>query len=189
MERYSEMVGLPVICANDGNKLGVIKDVVFCPKEKKVIAFLVERKGYDIAKKVVFMKDVLSLGKDALVINDRNAIKDLRKVQDSPEFKEKGEILGLRIYTRSGKDIGVVKDVLFDFTHGKIDGIEVSDGLIQDLLEGRNILPLIGKVEFGKENILVDGESVEEMVETGGGLKNIFGGKIRFQERGDYSEK
>ncbi|NLP13231.1 MAG: photosystem reaction center subunit H [Clostridium sp.] len=186
MQRYSEVIGLPVVCATDGKRVGLIKDIVFCPKEKKMVAFLVERKGYEILKKVVFIKDVLSLGKDALIINDLNDVKDLRKVQDSPEFKEKGDILGLRIYTRSGEEIGVAKDVLLDFTHGKIDGIEVSDGLIQDILKGRNILPLIGKVEFGEENILVDSESVEEMMETGGGIKNIIEGKKRFQERGDF---
>jgi uncharacterized protein YrrD len=175
-----------VVCATDCKRVGLIKDIVFCPKEKKMVAFLVERKGYEILKKVVFIKDVLSLGKDALIINDLNDVKDLRKVQDSPEFKEKGDILGLRIYTRSGEEIGVAKDVLLDFTHGKIDGIEVSDGLIQDILKGRNILPLIGKVEFGEENILVDSESVEEMMETGGGIKNIIEGKKRFQERGDF---
>jgi uncharacterized protein YrrD len=180
------VIGLPVVCATDGKRVGLIKDIVFCPKEKKMVAFLVERKGYEILKKVVFIKDVLSLGKDALIINDLNDVKDLRKVQDSPEFKEKGDILGLRIYTRSGEEIGVAKDVLLDFTHGKIDGIEVSDGLIQDILKGRNILPLIGKVEFGEENILVDSESVEEMMETGGGIKNIIEGKKRFQERGDF---
>jgi len=186
LQRYSEVIGLPVVCATDGKRVGLIKDIVFCPKEKKMVAFLVERKGYEILKKVVFIKDVLSLGKDALIINDLNDVKDLRKVQDSPEFKEKGDILGLRIYTRSGEEIGVAKDVLLDFTHGKIDGIEVSDGLIQDILKGRNILPLIGKVEFGEENILVDSESVEEMMETGGGIKNIIEGKKRFQERGDF---
>lgn len=184
MQRYSEVIGLPVVCATDGKRVGLIKDIVFCPKEKKMVAFLVERKGYEILKKVVFIKDVLSLGKDALIINDLNDVKDLRKVQDSPEFKEKGDILGLRIYTRSGEEIGVAKDVLLDFTHGKIDGIEVSDGLIQDILKGRNILPLIGKVEFGEENILVDSESVEEMMETGGGIKNIIEGKKKISGKG-----
>jgi len=60
---------------------------------------------------------------------------------------------------------------LFDLKHGKIDGIEVSDGLLQDIVKGRSVLPLIGKVEFGEENILVDNEAVEEMMETGGGIK------------------
>ncbi|HPD00024.1 MAG TPA: PRC-barrel domain-containing protein [Acetivibrio sp.] len=189
MLRYSEVIGLPVICATDGKRLGVIKDIVFCPKDKKVVAFLVERKGYEILKKVVFMKDIQSMGKDALIINSPKDIKDLKKVQDSNELKEKGDILGLRVCTRSGEDVGVAKDVLLDFTHGKIDGIEVSGGLIQDILEGRNILPLIGKVEFGEEYILVDSESIEEMMETGGGIKNIIEGKKRFQERGDFDAK
>ena len=54
--------------------------------------------------------------------------------------------------------------------------MEVSDGLLQDIITGRNILPLFGKVEFGEENILVDKEAVEEMLSNGGGLKKkLFG--------------
>jgi len=30
---------------------------------------------------------------------------------------------------------------LFDLKHGKIDGIEVSDGLLQDIVKGRSVLP------------------------------------------------
>lgn len=184
MERYSEVLGLPVICAANGKMLGIVKDIVFCPKERKVVAFLLERKGCEIRKRVVLIEDALSLGKDALIVDDVDSVKELRKVEDGPEFKEKGDILGLRIYTKSGDDLGVVKDVLFDFTHGKIDGVEISDGLVQDIVKGRNVLPLIGKVEFGEENILVDSESVEEMMETGGGIKNIIEGNKKALGKG-----
>ncbi|GAE90041.1 PRC-barrel domain-containing protein [Acetivibrio straminisolvens] len=184
MHRYSEVLGLPVICAADGKNLGIIKDIIFCPKEKSVVAFLIERKGYNIRKRVVFASDVLSLGKDALIVNDADDVKDLKKVQNRPEFKDKWDILGLPIYTKTGEDLGIAKDVLFDLRHGKIDGIEVSDGLLQDIVKGRSVLPLIGKVEFGEENILVDSEAVEEMMETGGGIKNLIEGNKKVQRKG-----
>ena len=177
MERYSEVIGLPVICATDGSKIGTIKDVIFCPKEKSVIAFLLERKGCNIRKKVVLIENILSLGTDALIVNDLSDINELRKVRDMSGFRNKGDVLGLRIYSRSGDDLGIVKDVLFDPKEGKIDGVEVSDGLLQDVIEGRSVLPFLGKVEFSNENILVDNEAVEEMMGTGGGLKNIIEGK------------
>ncbi|HOM02547.1 MAG TPA: PRC-barrel domain-containing protein [Acetivibrio sp.] len=184
MNRYSEVLGLPVICAADGKKLGIVKDIIFCPKEKSVVAFLLERRGYSMRRKVVFASDVLSLGRDALIVNDVDDVKDIKKVQHRPEFKDKWDILGLPIYTKTGEDLGVAKDVLFDLEHGKIDGIEVSDGLLQDIVKGRSVLPLIGKFEFGEENILVDSEAVEEMMETGGGIKNLIEGNKKVQRKG-----
>ncbi|NMB32630.1 MAG: photosystem reaction center subunit H [Clostridium sp.] len=177
MEKYSEVIGLPVICGYDGRKLGTVKDVVFCIGEKKVLAFLLETRGYKIGKKVIFVGDVLSLGRDALIIGNAKDMQNIRKVKDRPEFKNKIDILGVRVYTRSGDEIGTVKDILIDFNLGRMDGVEISDGLVKDIYEGRNILPLIGKTEFGEESILVDNESVEEMVGTGGGIRNILVGR------------
>lgn len=174
MEKYSEVVGLPVICAVDGKKVGVVKDMFFCPKERSVIAFLLDRKGWEVRKKLILAKDVLKLGTDALIINDAKAVKEFGNVKHHPEFRSKGDLLGLKIYTKKGEDLGVVKDVLFDFEKGTLDGVEVSDGLLHDIVEGRNVLPLFGKVEFGEENILVDSEAVEEMFESGRGLKKMI---------------
>lgn len=171
MQRYSEVVGLPVICADDGKKLGIIKDVIFCPRTKSIEAFLMERKGCETGKKVVLLKDVLNLGRDAMIVNDCSCIRILKKAEYSNKFKDHGQITGLRVYSRAGEDFGVVKDVLFDHKTGAIEGVEVSDGLLQDIFRGRNILPLFGKVEFSSENILVDREAVEEMMDTGGGIK------------------
>ena len=171
MEKYSEIVGLPVICIENGKKLGNIKDLIFCPKTKEVKAFLLETKGYRISKMIILMKDILNLGKDAIIVNEAACLKSLKEVEKSDALKGRGEIKGLRIYSRSGEDLGIVKDILFDNHTGIIEGVEISDGLFQDLMQGRNVLPLFGKVEFGDENILVDREAIEEMSHTGGGLK------------------
>ncbi|MCR4435406.1 MAG: PRC-barrel domain-containing protein [Clostridiales bacterium] len=168
MEKYSEVVGLPVICAETGKTAGTVKDVVFCPKSKEVKAFLLERKGFEIKNKAILLEDVLSLGRDALVVSD------FKKAVYLDKIGEKGEVIGLKVYSRSGDDLGVVKDILFDYRTGTIEGVELSDGLLQDIVQGRKILPLFGKVEFSEENILVDGEASEEMDSTGGGLKNLL---------------
>jgi len=176
LERYSEVIGLPVICIDNGKKLGTVEEVVFCPRLKQVRAFILERKGCQLKKKVILIRDVRQLGKDALIVNDCSCIKELREAEASKSLEEKGSVIGLRVYTKAGEDIGVIKDVLFDSKTGIIEGVIISDGLLQDIMEGRNILPLFGKVEFGEENILVDKEAVEEILNRGGGLKNrVFG--------------
>lgn len=175
MERYSEVVGLPVICIEDGKRIGIVCDIIFCPKKKEVKALLLERKGCEISMKAILLRDIASLGKDAVIVKDCTRVTKMRKLKDEELFIDKGEVKGLRIFTKSGHDLGVVKDVLFDYKTGSIEGLEISDGLLQDIVQGRNILPLFGKVEFSEESILVDREAVEEMTTTGGGLKNILG--------------
>ncbi|MCX7842403.1 MAG: PRC-barrel domain-containing protein [Clostridia bacterium] len=172
MQKYSEVVGLPVICAENGIKAGIVKDVVFCPGTREIRALVLERKGTQIRKRVLLVKDILSIGRDAVIINDSKCITDWRKAVRSKSLEGNGKLLGLRIVSKAGEDIGIVKDVLFESKTGDIEGLVISDGLIQDILEGRNILPLFGKAEFSEEYILVDNEALEEMHKKGGGLKN-----------------
>jgi len=44
--------------------------------------------------------------------------------------------------------------------------------MIQDVMQGRKLIPLFGKVELGEEFAVVGSEAVEEMEETGGGIRN-----------------
>ncbi|HEX3028974.1 MAG TPA: PRC-barrel domain-containing protein, partial [Clostridia bacterium] len=142
MERYSEVLGLPVICVENGKKIGIIEDVIFCPKTKETRAFILQRKGCSIDRKVILVKDVLSLGNDALIVNDCTCAKNFKTVKNSEELKNRGDIQGLKIYSKNGENVGTVKDILFDYRTGTIEGVEISDGLIQDIVQGRRILPL-----------------------------------------------
>lgn len=174
MEKYSEVVGLPVICMDTGKKTGIVKDMIFCPKNKEIKGFVMERKGCEIYRRVVFLKDVLNVGRDALIISTQDCVKKIRRRENIEELRGKGEIRGLKVYSKWGNDLGVVKDIIFDCKTGIVEGVEVSDGLLQDIIEGRNVLPLFGKVEFSEENIIVEREAVEEMIGTGGGLKKFL---------------
>jgi uncharacterized protein YrrD len=174
LERYSEVVGLPVLCADNGKRLGTVKDVIFSPRHKCVFGLLLERKGTSIWGKLIRLKDILSLGRDAVIINDSSCLTAAKDVDGNEEYKSRGKILGLRIFAKSGKDLGVIEDVMFDYRSGHIEGVEVSDGLLQDIYKGRRILPLFGKFEFSQENLLVDREALEEMTDTGGGISKIL---------------
>ncbi len=175
LSMYSHVLGLPVISASNGLKIGNLKDVVFSKENKGVIAFVMEKGGNPVKGNVVMLHDVLSLGNDALIVSNPDCLLNYRKFKKSFEKSEKIELRGLKIYTRQGEDIGVVQDILFDYRTGKVEGVQVSDGLVQDILRGRSILPFIGKVEISNSNILIENGAVEEMVSTGGGLKGRLG--------------
>lgn len=174
MERYSEVVGLPVICIGNGKKIGIVKDILLNQELRRVKAIMIETKGYSITKKAIKVEDIRKLGKDAVIVDDRTCVKNLKNVDFGHPLKSIGkDVLDvLRIYTKNGEDLGIVKDILIDFGTAHVEGMEISDGIFHDIVQGRKILPLFGKVEFSEENILVDKEAIEEMTHTGGGLKN-----------------
>ncbi|MHB8062748.1 MAG: PRC-barrel domain-containing protein [Ruminiclostridium sp.] len=171
LKKYSNVLGLPVISATDGMKIGTLKDVAFCKDNKGILGFILEKGSHAIKGNVILLRDVLSLGNDALIIDNPNCLLEYRKFRKTCELQEDIQLRGLKIYTHSGEDIGMVQDILFDYKTGKVEGVQVSDGLVQDLLRGRNILPFLGKVEIGN-NILVENEAVEEMMNTGGGIRS-----------------
>lgn len=172
LNKYSSVLGLPVITANTGLKVGSLKDVVFRRDNKAVIAYIIEKGVHPLKGDVILRRDVLSLGNDALIIENMDCMLEYKKFKKSFEMRERVELRGLKIYTQSGEDIGIVQDVLFDYRTGKVEGVQVSDGLLQDIFEGRSILPFLGKIKIGNDNILVDNEAVEEMINANGGLKN-----------------
>lgn len=172
LHRYSEVLNLPVICADSGKKAGAVKDILFSRISREVKALLLEHKGLSLKKRIVFISELLSLGGGAAVVSSISCVKDLDRAAYTRAFKDEGSLLGLRVFSRSGGEIGVVRDVLFDIGTGRIESFEISDGLFQDVMRGWKKLPLFGKVELGEEFAVVDSEAVNEMEETGGGIKN-----------------
>jgi uncharacterized protein YrrD len=174
LKKYSDVLGLPVISATDGMKIGTLKDVAFCKDNKGILGFILEKDTHALKGKVILLRDVLSLGNDALIINNPNCLLEYRQFKKTHELQADIQLRGLKIYTHSGDDIGIVQDILFDYRSGKVEGVQVSDGIVQDLIMGRNILPFFGKVEINNSNILVENEAVEEMMNTGGGLRSLL---------------
>ncbi|MDP4092848.1 MAG: PRC-barrel domain-containing protein [Bacillota bacterium] len=171
--KCSEVVGLPVICINSGKQEGVVKDVIFNPREKEATALLLESQGLRVGQKIIPVEKVSSFGKNAVMIEDSSSISVLKRTHKKTEAN-KGEVRGMKVYSKTGDTLGTVEDVLFDSKSGIIEGLEISDGIYEDLMKGRKVLPVIEKVEFGSENIIADGKALEEMIDTGGGLKKLL---------------
>lgn len=172
LHRYSEVLNLPVICADSGKKAGNVKDILFSRSSREVRALLLTHKGLSLKQRVVFISELLSLGGGAVVVNSISCISDLDHAAFVKAFNDERSLLGLRVFSKSGGEIGVVRDVLFDIRTGRIEGFEISDGLFQDIMQGWKQLPLLGRAELGEEFAIVDSEAVNEMEESGGGIKN-----------------
>lgn len=182
LKKYSEVLGLPVISARDGLKIGTLKDIVFSKDNKGILAFLMEKGSYAVKGSVILPSNLLSLGNDAIIVDNPMNLMEYRRFKKLYDIHDKNNLRGLKIFTHSGEDLGVVQDILFDYRTGKVEGVQVSDGLVQDIIMGRNILPFFGRIEIGSSNILVESEAVEEMISTGGGLRSRLENNIQYDK-------
>jgi len=192
MEWYSEVVGMPVINIEDGRKLGNIKDIAFNLQSGEIIGFVLENNGIFGNSCLLPLSDVVNVLKGSIVVKGALAKRgilrtigaDIGKNPETGQDKEncadlsaikmkdiaKARVAEKKVCSGNGQEIGVVKDFLFDMETGVIEGFELSDGLVEDLMRGRRLLPLLGKVTYGRDRIIVGDEAINEIVDTGGGL-------------------
>lgn len=171
MKKYSQVVGLPVFSITTGEKLGEVQDVVFQRKSKKIPALILKNRFIINGTAAVLFSDISSIGKDAVMVRDKSVI-----IKPSSDITiDRIDLNGISIYTKDGKGIGTVKDVLFDEQTGNIEGVEVSDSLLNDIMSGRNILPFLGNITLSNDNMIIEKEAYEEILHNGGGLKMRLG--------------
>lgn len=87
----------------------------------------------------VLKKNDFSLGPDALAINGARRIKPYIAGEELPIYKRK---LGDAVFDHNGKELGIISDFILAAGSAEVEGIEISSGAIQDMLAGREEIPL-----------------------------------------------
>jgi len=168
--KIRDILGLPFIYDDGSKSPGFLKDVIIDINEKQVKAFIAEKKGLRKIITTFGFDDIREIGAGALIVKKHPVYEE----NENKKYKENGNAnkkfsdidnkkYEIKVYSRNGDDLGFVKDVFFNAQTGHIEAFELSDGLIDDIIEGRKVIPLIGKYEFGEEIIVVGIDAVQEM--------------------------
>ncbi len=129
--RARSLIGKPVVTLGGESPLEV-KDVVFDTSDGHLIGFTLREHGF-LGKPVgecLAFADVHGLGPDAVVIDDESVLGGAASLGDSG-----GDVIGNRVMTESGTDIGeVVEVVLSSGSSAEVVGFEVEavPGLSRD---------------------------------------------------------
>ncbi len=154
MERFSDVSGVPVICAETGEKAGTVETVV-CKENDRVLGFLVNVGRLGNRYGFVFMEDVIDADKNLVTVFSKKNI--LRKKGIVREYRKNGSWswLNKKVISDDGKLLGTIKDGVFDVNSGKISEIELSLGILEDLRDGRRRFRIEEDTEFGEEFIVL----------------------------------
>jgi uncharacterized protein YrrD len=172
MLKGSEVIGRPVVAFEGGERLETVRDVIFDHRVNRVAGFLVDAGGWFRAARVVPWAQVRTIGQDAVVVASRDSVRPADREPLIARILERENVLkGTRLMTTDGRVLGTLRDLWFDERDGRVDGYEVSGGLLADARDGRAYVPARHTLEVGDDVAFVSPEAEAFMVPQGTGGK------------------
>lgn len=161
MIKGRDVIGLPVVNLKNGKEVGAVQDIVFIP-ESNYLQGLIIKGGAARGERVVLIEDVVNIGEDAIMIPDDTVLRKTGQEEGEERLvNNKGKIMGKKVLTAEGKELGKINDILLDPAGKRFEGYEVSEGLIDDLLKGRGILKNNYRWKIGEDAIIIETEKEE----------------------------
>jgi uncharacterized protein YrrD len=161
--RALDIIGLPVIETTTGKKIAAVEDFLL-DEDWGLHGILLDSLHWFSPSRCLKWEQI-SCGQDAVTIASE---KDIIEFECDPAIHTlltgKSKIIGLPVITKNGNQLGILEDVYFQQDMGKkVTGLEISDGLISDLREGRKKLPASEEATMGKDTIIVPMHSEDHL--------------------------
>jgi len=179
MKKESELLETAILDKNESSLNYFVKNVVICRKKLKVLAFSLEKAEKSKHELLVLFKKIKRITKEGIVIQ---SINDIVKLSQMPsiekDFKKNKSLIGFDVFTYKKEIVGVVKDTIINEKNGKLIAFCMSGGVVDDLVEGYSIIPLIytiNRIDFKNENIIIEKGIEKPALLHQGGLKNLLG--------------
>lgn len=172
------VIGLKVVTIDTGTVIQTVDDIAYDPTDHRITALLVDSGGLFSSAKAIHIDDVRNIGEDAVIVHDESAIQstknlssDVRSISDSNKHLVKTNVL-----TIDGKELGKVTDIFFDSETGYVETMEVSQGGLKTMTEGKKSIKPSDIVTIGADATIVSTytEAVLEQQGEEGGLKGAI---------------
>ncbi|AKG35826.1 PRC-barrel domain-containing protein [Paenibacillus durus] len=163
--RLQDFIGLNVFGVDEGKEVGKIVDCILDSNWNITGIELESKSFFGSHVKVVAWEDIVAYGEDAVMIQNEESIRKVDAGSIPHSFLEgKNKLKDMQVVTETGTILGKVSDVYFDQKLGNtIVALEISDGLVTDLMEGRKWLPCIPGMSIGENAVVVPALSEERL--------------------------
>lgn len=168
--KHSKTKNKQVVAITSGQKLSEVKSVIIDYDNGNFMGLALKNKT------VIFTEDISEFGQDAVMIRDEKELMPLKDNEKLAELiKSKIRIIGNTAVTKSGEDLGEVKDFEVDEVEKKLAKIFVSTGFIKDLFKGELIITADKIISIGEDAIVVKDSAVpvEEKEKIKKEMKNL----------------
>lgn len=178
MRKGYELIGLRVIGVQDVTDLGKVIDLIFDQTADQCLGLVMSEGGLMSEAQVVPWSEIRTVGPDAIMVNASTSKVGVSGAPDlQAAMNADTSLSGDRLMTTGGNALGTLGDVYLDETTGRVQGYEVSGGLVSDVSSGKNYLPADAIPQVGRDTILVaphvEGMLQEQNETSSSGLKGV----------------
>ncbi|MEC0091677.1 PRC-barrel domain-containing protein [Paenibacillus macquariensis] len=164
--KLQEMIGISVFDVEEGKEIGKVCDFIL-DSHWTIVGFVLERKAlFSSMVKTIDWSEIVAYGEDAVMIRNQQAIRMTKA--DNIQFTYslgKNKLKDLPVLTEDGLMLGRISDVYIDQEMGNtIVSLEICDGFVMDLIEGRKWLPCTSDMVVGEDAVVVPPMSEERLV-------------------------
>lgn len=162
MRKSQEVIGLSVFHLKTGKKMGIVGDVLF-DTSQRFCGILLEDGGWLRRRRMIPKENIESIGKDAVVIKRKE---DILPFDESTKHwtgvcSGQAKLKGRSVLLDSGYELGVIENVYFMEEMGTLVGYELSDGWMNDLIEGRKVLRTSEPLIWGEDVLIAQQNQVK----------------------------
>jgi len=159
--RAAELIKRPVVTLA-GEDLAQIKDVVYSSTSGELAGFTLNGRGMFAGplRKTLPWENVHGLGPAAVMIRDESALADRKALQGETEGAG-GAVLGSAVITQSGRNLGIVTDVILDVGDRMTDAVGYEIKPSDDSAPRRQFVPLPDTLSVSGEALMVPDAAIE----------------------------
>ncbi|MGH3770480.1 MAG: PRC-barrel domain-containing protein [Pseudonocardiaceae bacterium] len=174
--RASGLAGRPVVTLG-GDLIAEIKDIVFERTGGRIAGFTLRNPGLFSRSRTDSLpwRGVHGVGRDAVMVSDETVLVAVKELAPRKQAR-KADVLGDRVLTDSGQDLGRVVDVvLHSGTSLDVVGYEVQASEALGTAGRRVFIPLPDTVAVSGENLIVPATATEFVSEDLAGFGAAVG--------------
>lgn len=167
------LIGKPIIALNDGTEIGQTHDVVYNPRDGRLIGFTLLQGASLFNRGDTYWlpaEEIHALGEDAVTIQTAEHVIRVEGDVNAYAAQAGDHVLGKRLMTEDGKFLGAIDDVLIERTSKNVTAYEVSGGVFQDMYKGQTDVPIKTITSIGHDVVIVPTFAWEMVEEPRGGL-------------------
>ena len=122
--RFSEAVGRQVVSTSTADTVGRVDEFIVDPRRRAVVALSLKRTD---SGDTLLWTDIVAFGSDAVTVSSADKVVDAAPAIIALSGKEH-RLIGKRVLTAGGDDIGTVDDIEFDADTGAITSLLLAAG-------------------------------------------------------------
>jgi uncharacterized protein YrrD len=155
--RATSLVGLPVVTTSTGEDIAETRDVIYVPDRGRVAGFTLNKRGRLAGrmKNVLAMEQVHAVGRDAVMVTDASVLNTPEGEAAAHDAKGRN-VIGNQVLTETGKQLGVVIDLIVEMNRGEVIGYELQGESDVQRAEGAPLLlPLPATLAVSSNTLMV----------------------------------